>query len=94
MPYRTSDNVIDGVVLNFVDIDDQKKFLLAVEGALDFVEGIVNTVREPLIILDNDLRVVYANESFYRTFRVIKEEMERKLIYELGNGHYVTEDCP
>ena len=48
----------------------------------------MNTVREPLIILDEDLRVVYANESFYRTFRVIKEETERKLIYELGNGQW------
>ena len=88
MPYRTSDNVIDGVVLTFVDIDDQKKFLLAVESALDFVQGIVNTVREPLMILDKDLRVVFASESFYHTFRVIKEETERKLIYELGDGQW------
>ena len=44
--------------------------------ALDFFQNIVETVREPLVILDSDLRVTGASRSFYRTFNVTKEETE------------------
>ena len=51
-------------------------------------EAIVDTVREPLIVLDDALRVVVGSRSFYRAFDVIPQETEGRLLYELGNGQW------
>jgi chemotaxis protein methyltransferase CheR len=51
-------------------------------------EAIVDTVREPLIVLDEVLRVVVASRSFYRAFAVTPEETERRFLYELGNRQW------
>jgi PAS domain S-box-containing protein len=51
-------------------------------------ENIVETVREPLIVLDSDLRVFSANRSFYNSFRVTPEETIGNLIYDLGNKQW------
>jgi PAS domain S-box-containing protein len=56
--------------------------------ALDYFQNIVETVREPLVILDSDLRVTGASRSFYRAFSVTKEETEGRLIYELGDRQW------
>ncbi|MDQ1708055.1 MAG: two-component system, LuxR family, sensor kinase FixL [Pyrinomonadaceae bacterium] len=56
--------------------------------ALDYFQNIVETVREPLVILDSDLRVTGASRSFYNTFSVTKEETEGRLIYELGDRQW------
>jgi len=53
-----------------------------------FAESIVETVREPLVVLDTDLRVRMANRSFYQTFQMSREDTENRLIYELGNGQW------
>ena len=71
----------DGAVLMFIDIDAAKR-------GLDFAEAIVETVREPLVILSQNLRVVKANKKFYETFRAVREETEGRLIYDLGNGQW------
>ncbi len=87
LPYRTVDNVIDGVVITFVDITEQRR-AQALQDALTYTEGIVDTVREPLVVLDPDLRVISANRSFYGMFAVMKEETENRLIYELGERQW------
>lgn len=51
-------------------------------------EAIVDTVREPLIVLDEGLRVVVASRSFYRAFEVTQPEIEGRPLYELGNGQW------
>ncbi|MGI4791635.1 MAG: PAS domain-containing sensor histidine kinase [Janthinobacterium lividum] len=61
---------------------------LLVEDAQNFAQNIVDTVREPLLILDANLCVRSANRAFYQTFRVSPEETEDELIYELGNGQW------
>ncbi|MFW6244444.1 MAG: PAS domain S-box protein [Fibrobacterota bacterium] len=53
-----------------------------------FSQSIVDTVREALLILDDDLRVISANRSFYTKFRVSSEETERRHIFDLGNGQW------
>ena len=53
-----------------------------------YARDIVETVREPLLMLDTGLRVRSANRAFYETFRVDCEETENHLIYELGNGQW------
>jgi len=87
-PYRTVNNVVDGVVVTFDDITERKQLEEASKAAQEFAENIVDTVREPLIVLDQTLRVVTANRSFYRAFHVKSKETERQLIYELGNGQW------
>src|SRR5436305_1088058 len=61
---------------------------IQVETIQNFAQNIVDTVREPLLMLDTTLRVHSANSAFYRTFKVSPEETENHLIYELGNGQW------
>ena len=58
------------------------------EGSWTYVKTIVDVVREPVLVLDKDLRVMAANEPFYRTFQVEKKDTEHKIVYELGNGQW------
>src|SRR5580704_6104147 len=51
-------------------------------------EAIVDTVREPLIVLDDALRVLVASRSFYRAFNVTRQETEGRPLYELGDGQW------
>ena len=64
------------------------KVEVSLREALVFAEGIVETVREPLVILDADLRVVSANPAFYHTFKVTPQESEKRFIYDLGNRQW------
>src|SRR3954466_7191641 len=59
-----------------------------VEGIADYALNIVDTVREPLLIMDTTLRVQSANRAFYQTFHVSPEETVDRLIYQLGNGQW------
>lgn len=56
--------------------------------ALEFVEGIVATIREPLLVLDASLKIVGANNSFYKLFSVKPQEIEGRLIYKIGNNQW------
>jgi len=67
------------------DITQRKQMEKNVQGALDYAESIVATVREPLLVLDANLHVVSASRSFYSTFKVTPDETVGGLIYELGN---------
>ncbi len=60
----------------------------SVRRPLEYAESIINTVREPLIVLDQDLRVVTASRSFYDVFKVEPEETVGQLIYDLGNKQW------
>jgi PAS domain-containing protein len=51
-------------------------------------EAIVDTVREPLVVLDDALKVIVASWSFYRTFQVSRKETEGRHLYELGDGKW------
>jgi two-component system CheB/CheR fusion protein len=81
LPSRGADGKTDGAVMMFIDIDAAKR-------GLDFAEAIVETVREPLVILNQNLQVLQANKTFYETFRAAREETEGRLIYDLGNGQW------
>lgn len=53
-----------------------------------YIKTIVGVVREPILILDKELRVMAANESFYRTFQMEPKDTEHKIVYELGDGQW------
>jgi two-component system CheB/CheR fusion protein len=81
LPYRAPDNKVDGALLVLLDIDAIKRSRL-------FAEAIVETVRQPLVVLTGDLRIQTANLAFYDAFKVSKDETEKRLIYDLGNGQW------
>ena len=95
LPYRTTKNVIDGVVITFSDINSLKtayekinKLSQDIQLARDYADNIINTVRESLLILDKDLRVLSANRSFYKMFNTISEQTVGRFIYELDNKNW------
>ena len=94
MPYRTVDNTIGGIVATFTEITSVKlleasiRDNVIIEEARRFAESIVDTLRIPLLILDNNLRVVAANQSFYRMFQVSAEETTNILLFELGSKQW------
>ena len=85
VPYRTLDNMIDGVVITFTDITESKR---AARERAEFAENIVQTVREPLLVLDGASRVVMANKAFYALFRVGREETEGRVLKDLGGREW------
>ena len=87
-PYRTIDNKIDGAMVILVDIDALKRSMEQLEHSRNYVRAIVETVREPLIVLDANLRVFTANRSFYHTFGATIADTEQRLIFDLGNGQW------
>lgn len=88
IPYRTLDNVIDGVVFTFTDVTRLKQSQQAMLHARNFAEDIVNTVQTSLLVLSSELEVISANRAFYQTFRVSPDETQDRPIYELGNGQW------
>jgi len=58
------------------------------EVAWTYIRTVVDTIREPFLILDADLRIISANKTFYSVFQVSKEETENKKVYDLGNGQW------
>ena len=63
-PYRTSDNRIEGTVLQLLDVTDLKHSLETAKHARDYAEAIVNTVRQPLVVLDEERMIQGANQAF------------------------------
>ena len=53
-----------------------------------YIRNVVDTAREPFLILDHDLKVLGANTVFYRMFDVRARDTEHKFIFELGNGQW------
>ena len=87
LPYRTPDNVIDGLVITFVDMTERKEMQESVLRARRFAESIVDTVRESLLVLDRQKRVLTANHSFYHTFQTTQEETDGKKLFD-SNGYF------
>jgi two-component system CheB/CheR fusion protein len=69
-------------------ISDQENRIIALKNLATYYKEITETVREPFIILDKDLRVVTANKSFYAKFKTLKKNTEGRRIYEIGNNQW------
>ena len=70
---------------NVTDLEQKER---TVQDAREYAESIVETIREPLIVLDADLKVVSANRAFYQTFKTKPEETEGQLVYDIGNQQW------
>jgi two-component system CheB/CheR fusion protein len=82
-PYKTIDHKIDGVMITFADIHAIKQSLEIAREACEYAEAIVETVRHPLLVLDDDLRLRTANKTFYQMFRGAPEEMTGQSIFQM-----------
>ena len=95
LPYRTLDGLADGLVVTLTEITQVKQTAEEIgrlndrlAAARDYAQSIIETVREPLMVLDSRLRVISANQSFYRTFQADAGETAGKFIYDLGNRQW------
>jgi two-component system CheB/CheR fusion protein len=98
-PYRTVDNVIEGVVFTFVDVTEQThtqarldEVSAAASLAGVFAQSVLDTVREPQLVLDGELKVVTANMSFMDTFQLPADEIVGLPLGELYDGAWLTPD--
>jgi len=88
IPYRTLENVIDGVVLTFSDISALKATEAEAQVAREYAQNIVDTIREPLVILNGKFEVVSASRAFYDIFNVSPERVQGKMLYLIGNHQW------
>lgn len=88
LPYRRRDNMIDGLVMTFIDITDRKQAERETWQAKAYVETIADAVRQPLMTLDTRMRVVMANERFYSSFGYRPEEVVGKSLFEIEGGRW------
>jgi len=102
LPLLNSRGEIHGVLGVFEDITERKEIetgleksrkelaviKIAADAVSEYAESLINTVREPLIALDQDLRVVTVSRSFYDFFKVNPAETVGQLIYDLGNKQW------
>jgi len=91
-PIRDESGDMTGVILTFYDQTLARAALQAAQMAREFAENIIATVREPLLVLDSNLRIVSVNHAFYRLFRTTPEETLDRQIYELGNQQWNIPD--
>ncbi len=87
-PYLTRAGKVEGAVLVLLDVDDLKRAANEIQRALDRANAIVATVREPLLILDGELRVEKANRAYYDTFQAAPKETQGERLGALGRGQW------
>jgi len=87
-PIRDAGGNLDGVVLIFKDISDRREWEKGLEDSRRQAEVIIASVRDSLIVLDDDLRVRSANHSFYATFRTSPDQTIGRSLFELGDGQW------
>jgi PAS domain S-box-containing protein len=78
----------DAILLAINDITESERLRFELEGERDFAEKLIDSIRESILVLGWDLRVRYANLSFYDHFRASREQTEGRFIWELGNGQW------
>ncbi len=79
---------VEGMVNVIRDVTERKRVEEEIREAREHAENIVNTIHEALIVLDDELKVISANRSFYRMFRVTPKETVGRFIYDLGNRQW------
>jgi len=87
-PYKTLENKLDGVVMTLLDIDRLKHSLDEAQQTSEYAQALVETMREPFLVLDHHLRVLTANAAFYEAFQVSEARTLGQPVYQLGNGQW------
>jgi two-component system CheB/CheR fusion protein len=87
LPYRTQDNRVEGVVITFADISEMKAAERDIQAARAYSDSIIDTIRQPLAVLDDELCIVSANRSFYRAFALEAAEVIGKPLGAITDHH-------
>ncbi len=92
IPYRTISNKIEGVVITFLNINQQKQaeqklaqYNIAHQDAINYANIIMQTTHEPLLLLDKDLKIITANDAFYQFFGLKERIPGQKLFHYAKN---------
>jgi two-component system CheB/CheR fusion protein len=83
LAYQTKNKRSEGVVVTFSDVAAE-----VLHEARLYAEAIVDTMREPLLVLDADLHVQSANRSFYQMFGITPDQAMGRPLYQLGDGEW------
>ncbi|MDT8444815.1 MAG: sigma 54-interacting transcriptional regulator [Desulfuromonadales bacterium] len=76
------------ILSSIVDITVAKQLEFDIQDAREYAESIVETIREPLVVLDSTLQILTANHCFYSTFKVTPKETVGRFIYDIGNRQW------
>lgn len=87
-PYLTADHKVEGAVFLLMDIDASKQAGQDIIRSRDFAEAVIGTVRDPLLILDDELRVRKVNEAFLTTFKMAATEVLGHRLFELDRRRW------
>lgn len=85
-------NIIKKVIKKKNPVSYKHFFERSWEESWTYIKTVVDVVREPVLILDKDFRVLAANDPFYKTFQVEQKDTENKIVYKLGNGQWNIPD--
>ncbi len=91
-PYKTMEEKVEGAVITLFDIDRLKKSMEEIESAHKHALRIVDTIKDPLLVLDAELRVKSANPAFYEKFQVAPHQTEGQCVFDLGTGQWNNPD--
>src|SRR5262249_32101820 len=87
-PYKSTDNRIDGAVLTLTDIEAVKRYQSQIERSRDHLLGAVALMREPVVVVDDDMRVKAVNDAFCRAFDVEAGGAEGVPLFELDDKRW------
>jgi two-component system, chemotaxis family, CheB/CheR fusion protein len=88
LPYRTVDNVIDGVVVTFVNITEVREAQRMAEAMRAYANAIVNTMPQPVVLLNKEGRVKQGNDAFYTLFDLRREDTLGARVYDLDGASW------
>lgn len=88
LPYRTLDNRIAGVVITFLDVTDSNLARAANTEARIFAQAIIETMRQPLLVMDDGLQVISINPAFERLFGVSEATAIGQGLQDLAQGEW------
>jgi len=91
-PYKNVDNRIDGAVLTLFDIGAVRRHGDEMRSARELAHALVETVREPVVVLDPSAHVHAANEAFCAAFGLAQDEVEGRDLFEVSGGALDVDD--
>jgi len=84
LPYRSKNGQVEGLVITFAGISEMKAAEREIQVARAYLDSIIATIRQPLVVLDEELRVISASSSFHRVFSVKSEELVGRHLLAAG----------
>jgi two-component system CheB/CheR fusion protein len=89
IPYKTLDLTIRGSLITLTDIDIRKRAKETIKEATAYAATALAAISHPLLIVDKELRIIWANANFFGSFRLSRDEALGSLLPELGGGQFM-----